>query len=110
MSIAQVLSTYQLSSDQVSDEALDVITGIQLVDGSLRLFVLEGPAQSRGMQSLLPAIARWALDDQEDEDLELQQEEPIRDKAQQGKPDKESAWLPRRVLYNPAIRCIVRDA
>lgn len=55
----QALSTYQLSPDQVSDEALDVLTGFHVVDGALRLFVLEGPAQGKGVQHLVTAVARW---------------------------------------------------
>jgi hypothetical protein len=57
--VLQALSTYQLSPGQVSDEALDVLTGFHVVDGALRLFVLEGPAQGKGMQHLVTAVARW---------------------------------------------------
>lgn len=56
-----MLSTQQLSQEQVADEALDVITGFQLVDGALRLFVLEGPASGSGMGQLVPAIARCVV-------------------------------------------------
>lgn len=55
----QALSTYQLSPDQVSDTTLDVITGYHLVDdGVLRVFVLEGPAEGRGIHNLVAAIGR----------------------------------------------------
>lgn len=56
--VVQGLSTYQLSQEQEADAGLDVITGFHLVDGALRVFVLEGPAEGRGMSSLVPAIAR----------------------------------------------------
>lgn len=56
--VLQALSTYQLSPEQVLDESLDVLTGYHLVDGDLRLFMLEGPAEGKGMQHLVTAVAR----------------------------------------------------
>lgn len=58
----QALSTYQLSPEQVSDDCLDVLTGFQMVDGALRVFVVEGPAQGAGIQGLVAAVARYAAD------------------------------------------------
>lgn len=60
--VLQALSTYQLSPEQVSDDSLDVLTGFQLVDGALRVFVVEGPAQGAGIQGLVAAVARYAAD------------------------------------------------
>jgi hypothetical protein len=58
--VMQGLSTYQLSPEQLAptDARLDVITGFQLADGDLRMFVMEGLAQGQGMQQLVTAIAR----------------------------------------------------
>lgn len=57
--VVQTLSTKQLSHEQCCDHAgCDVLTGFQLVDGSMRLFVLEGPAAGQGMSTLVMAIAR----------------------------------------------------
>lgn len=97
--LPQALSTFQLSPQQLSDELLDVLTGFQLVDGALRLFVLEGPAAGKGMQMLVPALAQWALDDQEDEQISQML---LPQDAQQ----QEERWLPRHVLHNPSIRLV----
>lgn len=56
--VAQALSTYQLSDQQSIEASLDILTGFQLVDGALRLVVLEGPAEGLGMTKTIPGIAR----------------------------------------------------
>jgi hypothetical protein len=54
-----MLSTYQLSPAQGDDACCDLLTGFHLVDGNLRLVVLEGPAAGKAMSLAVPAIVRW---------------------------------------------------
>jgi hypothetical protein len=83
-----------------------VPAGYQLVDGRLRLFVLEGPAAGRGMAALVPALARWAVEDQDEQRQQEEQEEELaQDEAVPGDVGHTSTRLPRRVLFNPLIKC-----
>jgi hypothetical protein len=64
--IPQSLATVQLSAQQqAAENGLDVLTGWQVADGELRCIAVEGPAGGRGMAETVPAIACWALEDQQ---------------------------------------------
>eukprot|EP00775_Hariotina_reticulata_P008650 gene8650-8831_t len=95
--LSQMLATYQVTQAQSDEASCDLVTGFHLVDGALRLVVLEGPAAGKGMGEVVPAIVRWALEDQQDWQQQRRQQEG-------GHEQEDDDWLPRRVVFNPSIK------